>query len=108
MSCSLLIFNRYLLETCRLHLQDKQKFGQETSPKAIRKLGFLRRMPSSGMLGSVALVRTDVSEEHSASIIRLTRISELGATLAETDARCEEILCETGSVSIASYKNHNA
>jgi hypothetical protein len=32
----------------------------------------------------VALVRTDVSEEHSAFIIRLTRIDELGTTLAVT------------------------
>jgi hypothetical protein len=45
------------------------------------------------MLRRVALVRTDVSEELSASIIRVTRIGELGATLAvtTTDARCEEI-----------------
>jgi hypothetical protein len=35
-------------------------------------------MLSSGMLCSVAPVRTDVSEELSASIIRVTRISELG------------------------------
>jgi hypothetical protein len=33
-----------------------------------------RRMMSSGMLGPVALVRTDVSEELSASFIRVTRI----------------------------------
>jgi hypothetical protein len=39
-------------------------------------------MPSSGMLRRVALVRTDVSEELSASFIRVTRISELGTTLA--------------------------
>jgi hypothetical protein len=34
-------------------------------------------MASSGMLRRVALVRTDVSEELSASIIRVTRICEL-------------------------------
>jgi hypothetical protein len=39
-------------------------------------------MASSGMLRSVALVRTDVSEEHSTSIIRVARIGELA-----TDAR---------------------
>jgi hypothetical protein len=35
----------------------------------------------------VALVRTDVSEELSASIIRVTRIGELGTTLALTSNR---------------------
>jgi hypothetical protein len=39
-------------------------------------------MVSSEMLHYVALVRTDVSEELSASIIRVTRIGELGTTLA--------------------------
>jgi hypothetical protein len=34
------------------------------------------------MLRSVALVRTDVSEELSASFMRVTRIDELGITLA--------------------------
>jgi hypothetical protein len=36
------------------------------------------------MLRRVALVRTDVSEELSASFISVTRISELGTTLAVT------------------------
>jgi hypothetical protein len=44
-------------------------------------------MASSGMLRSVALVRTDVSEELSASFIRVTRIGELGTTLAVTRNR---------------------
>jgi hypothetical protein len=39
-------------------------------------------MASSGMLHRVALVRTDVSEELTASIIRVTRIGELRTTLA--------------------------
>jgi hypothetical protein len=34
------------------------------------------------MLRRVALVRTDVSEELSGSFIKMTRIGELGATLA--------------------------
>jgi hypothetical protein len=44
-------------------------------------------MPSSGMLGHVTLVRIDVSEELNASIIRVTRIGELGTTLAVTSNR---------------------
>jgi hypothetical protein len=40
-------------------------------------------MLSSGMLRRVALVRTDVPEELSASIIGAKRIGELGTTLAE-------------------------
>jgi hypothetical protein len=39
-------------------------------------------MSSSGTLRLVTLVRTDVSEELGSSIIRLTRIGELGTTLA--------------------------
>jgi hypothetical protein len=44
-------------------------------------------MASSGMLCRVALVRTDVSVEISASFIRVTRISELGTALAVTSNR---------------------
>jgi hypothetical protein len=39
------------------------------------------------MLHSVALVRTDVSEELSASFVRMIRIGELGTTLAVTSNR---------------------
>jgi hypothetical protein len=44
-------------------------------------------MVSSGMLLRVALVITDVSEELSASFIRVTRIGKLGTTLAVTSNR---------------------
>jgi hypothetical protein len=40
------------------------------------------RIPFSGMLRRVALVRTNVPEEPSPSIIRLTIIVELGTSLA--------------------------
>jgi hypothetical protein len=44
-------------------------------------------MVSSGLLRRVALVRTDVSEDPNASFIRVTRIGELGTTLAATSNR---------------------
>jgi hypothetical protein len=50
---------------------------------------------SSGMLRHVALVRTDVSEELSASFVRVTRIGELGTMLAATS-------------NVSSYKSHVA
>jgi hypothetical protein len=46
------------------------------------------RIPSSGLLRRATLVRTDISEELSASIIRVTRICELWITLAVTSNRC--------------------
>jgi hypothetical protein len=46
-----------------------------------------KRIASSGMLRRVALVRTEVSEELSPSCIRVTRIGELGTTLAVTSSR---------------------
>jgi hypothetical protein len=51
------------------------------------------------MLRRVALVTTGVSEERSAAIIRVTRIVELGTTLAEGAT----FLCNVGS-----YKIHTA
>jgi hypothetical protein len=52
---------------------------------------------TSGMLRRVANVRADVSEELSASFIRVTRIGELGTTLAVTGNR------RTLRASVASY-----
>jgi hypothetical protein len=54
-------------------------------------------MASSGMLRRVAVVRTNVSEELSASFIRVTRIGELRTTLAVTSNR------NTQRASVASY-----
>jgi hypothetical protein len=55
---------------------------------------------SSGMFRHVVHVRTDVSEELSASFNRVTKIGELGTTLAVTSNR--HTLC----VSVASYSVH--
>jgi hypothetical protein len=47
----------------------------------------VKLIASSGVLRRVALVRADVSEELSASFIRVARIGELGTTLAVTSYR---------------------
>jgi hypothetical protein len=52
-------------------------------------LFLLGRMASSGMLRRVALVRPDISEEPSVSIIRVTRIANVGTTLSLTSIRCK-------------------
>jgi hypothetical protein len=54
------------------------------------------------MLRRVALVRTDVSEELSASIIRVTRSGELGTTLAITGNR-RTLRRTSQRASVASY-----
>jgi hypothetical protein len=59
--------------------------GSESHPVGTYLM--LRRMASSRMLRRVALVRNDVSEELSASFIGVTRIGELGTTLAATNNR---------------------
>jgi hypothetical protein len=63
-------------------------------------------MMFSGMLRRVALVRTDVSEGCSPSIIRVTTIGELGTTITVTSNRrsCEEITgISSQRTSVASY-----
>jgi hypothetical protein len=52
--------------------------------QSLYQLTYPRRIPSSGMSHHVALVRTNVSEEHITFIIRAERIRELGTTLAVT------------------------
>jgi hypothetical protein len=44
-------------------------------------------MASSWILRGVTIVRTDISEERSASLIQVTRIGELRTTLAVTSNR---------------------
>jgi hypothetical protein len=81
---------------------------------------------SSGMLRRVALVKADVSEERSVSFIRVTRIGELGRTLAVTSNRrsVRRLLVATSVVpsspilvdevgakflrNVGSYKSHTA
>jgi hypothetical protein len=53
------------------------------------------------MWGGVAFERTDVLEEGIISVIKVTRIDELGTlAVTTTEARYEEIIC--------SSKNHTA
>jgi hypothetical protein len=64
--------------------------NMRTLPYCVRLEVFtavLRRMAYSGMLRLVAIVRTDISGELSASFIRVTRIGELGTMLAVTSNR---------------------
>jgi hypothetical protein len=74
-------------------------------------------MASSGMLCNMALVRTDISEEPSASFIRVTRIGELGTTLAVTSNQhtlqfTDSCHPDEGGArflqNVGSYKNHAA
>jgi hypothetical protein len=59
-------------------------------------------MASSGMLRRVALVRTDVSEELSASFIRMTRICELAPDALLVTANAKFLR------NVGSYKSHTA
>jgi hypothetical protein len=70
------------------HRRRSESCGEKATCALSRdtRTGLPRRMPPPGMLRHGALGRTDVSEERSASIIRVTRIGELG-TLATTSNR---------------------
>jgi hypothetical protein len=66
------------------------------------------------MLRCVVLVRTDVSEDFSASIIRVTRIGEVGTTLAVSSNRHIIDFCHPDDERskfpriVDSYKSHTA
>jgi hypothetical protein len=66
-------------------------------------------MLSSGKLHRVALVRTGVSEERNVSIIRVTRIGEVGTLAVTIDRR---ILQTNGGATflrnVGSYRSHTA
>jgi hypothetical protein len=55
------------------------------------------------MLGRVALVRTDVPEELSASFIMVIRIGEIGTTLAVTSKLILVFAISSQRASVASY-----
>jgi hypothetical protein len=101
--------NGKFVESCTLH--DELCFNIEVKRK------HERRMASSVMLRRVALLRTDVSEELSASIIRVTRIGELGAHLVflrsvrrllVTDSCHPDDGCAKFLRNVCSYKSHTA
>jgi hypothetical protein len=58
------------------------------------------RMPSSGMLHQVALVWTNVSQEHIASIIRVISIGMLGTMLGVTSNWSTSVLTTTTQCNI--------
>jgi hypothetical protein len=64
-------------------------------------------MVSSGLLRRVALVRTDVSEEPGAYFIRVTKIGELGTTLAATSNRRTLRRREVSCFMVCSLKTEN-
>jgi hypothetical protein len=69
-------------------------------------------MVSSGMLRRVALVRTDVSQELSASFIRVTRIGEQRASVASDSAVPSTCHPDDGGAkflrNVSTYRTHTA
>jgi hypothetical protein len=65
-------------------------------------------MESSGMLRRVTLVRTDVTEARSAYFIRVTRVGELGTTLAVTSNRRTLRRNTKFLRNVGYYKSHTA
>jgi hypothetical protein len=60
-------------------------------------------MPSSGMLRRVVLVRTAISEDLSASVIRVTRIGELGTRTKRRNIPEDAILHSLRLENLKSY-----
>jgi hypothetical protein len=77
--CGIMLLRYYKLEYIKMRTIDYKMYCNLANRRYLR-------MPSSGLY-TVALVRADVSEERSASIIRVTRIGELGTTLPVTSNR---------------------
>jgi hypothetical protein len=65
-------------------------------------------MVSSGISRRVGLIVTDVSKELSASFIRVTRIGEVGTTLAVTSNRRTLRRNTKFLRNVCSYKSHTA
>jgi hypothetical protein len=69
-------------------------------------------MASSGKLRRVALVRTDVSEEFSISISRVTRIGELRTSAVTSNQFTDSCHPDDGGAkflgNVGSYKSHTA
>jgi hypothetical protein len=66
-------------------------------------------MPYSGMLRRVVVARTDILEEHIASIIRVTRIGEIViANIASSPILVLEVICssETSVLTRATRRNN--
>jgi hypothetical protein len=96
-SCHILAIKLFSAELQTVLLHKPEIFPEEIHNRCHRVvfslcIGFSLhndwRMPFSGILHRMALVRTNVLEEHSASIIRVTRIGELGTALAITSNQC--------------------